>query len=79
MNVNIANLSEMVLANVEALAYLEDGCDECHLGNYGRIAQTESCMLEQGGGWFTSSVKRVCNITADASSTCTPVECGGYF
>ncbi|HBG41550.1 MAG TPA: hypothetical protein DDW85_09075 [Porphyromonadaceae bacterium] len=74
-----ANLSDLILANVEALAQLENGCDECHLGNYGREARTVPCKLDLGGGWFTGSVQRVCDITADASSTCTPVECGGYF
>lgn len=74
-----ANLSDLALKNVEALAHLEDGCDNCHLDNYGREPRTESCKLDLGGGWFTGSVRRVCDITADASCTCTAVECGGYF
>ena len=74
-----ANLSDLALKNVEALAHLEDGCDNCHLDNYGREPRTESCKLDLGGGWFTASVRRVCDITADASRTCTAVECGGYF
>ena len=74
-----ANLSDLALKNVEALAHLEDGCDNCHLDNYGREPRTESCKLDLGGGWFTGSVRRVCDITADASRTCTAVECGGYF
>ena len=71
--------SDLVLSNVEALAYLEDGCDGCHSGNYGREPRTLRCKLDLGGGMFTSSVERVCDITADASRTCVPVECGGYF
>ena len=78
MNSN-ASLSDLALMNVEALAHLEDGCDECHSENYGREPRTESCRLDLGGGWFTASVRRVCDITADASRTCTAVECGGYF
>ena len=80
-----AELSEFALKNVLALANIEnpdlgeDGCDNCHLDNYGREPRTESCKLDLGGGWFTGSVRRVCDITADASCTCTAVECGGYF
>lgn len=74
-----ANLSDLALANVEALAHLEDGCDECHSDNYGREPRTETCRLDLGGGMFTSSVRRVCDFTPDASQTCTPVEYGGYF
>ncbi len=73
------DLSDLALVNVEALAQLENGCDECHQDNYGREPRTERCKLELGGGWFTTSVQRVCDITADASQSCTPVECGGYF
>ena len=74
------DLSEMALSNVEALGqYLEDGCDGCHIPNYGRVPRTESCKLELGGGYFTASVRRVCDITPNSASTCTPVECGGYF
>ncbi|OPZ26323.1 MAG: hypothetical protein BWZ00_01671 [Bacteroidetes bacterium ADurb.BinA174] len=76
---NHALLSDLALANIEALAHLENGCDTCHLDNYGREPKVERCKLDLGGGMFTSSVKRICEITADASRTCTPVECGGYF
>ncbi len=76
---NHSHLSDLALANMEALAQLEDGCDECHLDNYGREPRTERCKLDLGGGMFTTSVERICEITADASRTCTPVECRGYF
>ena len=51
------NQLDLALNNVEALAHLEDGCDNCHLDNYGREPRTERCMLDLGGGMFTSSVK----------------------
>ena len=76
---SVVALSDLAMANIEALAHLEEGCDECHIDNYGREPRTERCMLELGGGMFTSSVRRVCDITPDASRTCSPVKCGDYF
>ena len=42
VNSNV-NLSNLALANVEASAQLENGCDECYLDNYGREPRTERC------------------------------------
>ena len=38
--------------------------------------ETKRCTLQLGGGWFTSSVERVCVFCAVPYS-CTPVQCGG--
>lgn len=63
--------SDITLANIEALAADESIYD------YSQPI-TVKCKLDEGGGWFTSSVKRECAFSAVPSS-CTPVECGKYF
>lgn len=40
--------------------------------------QTVRCQLDLGGGWFTSSVERICVFCA-TPNTCTPVNCGETF
>ncbi len=40
--------------------------------------ETVACRLDEGGVWFTSSVRRDCVFCAVPYS-CTEVKCGGYF
>lgn len=40
--------------------------------------ETIRCKLDLGGGWFTSSVERICVFCA-TPNTCTPVNCGESF
>jgi hypothetical protein len=77
ININLNNqgngLSDMALANVEALAgealpYESIGC------------QTAPCKLELGGGWFTGSVKKDCIVLDNGQySSCSSVPCGEVF
>ena len=62
MNISLTDKEKDIslsLVNINALAQLENGYDECHLDNYGCEPRTESCILQLGGGWFTGSVQRV--------------------
>lgn len=63
--------SDITLANIEALAADESIYDYSQ-------PKTVNCILYEGGGWVTGSVKRECVFCAVPSS-CTPVECGKYF
>ena len=78
-NMNIgsksSNLSDISLANVEALAQDEDSLNKPK----GQTCETKSCKLDLGGGWFTASVERVCVDVDDPTCTCTPVSCGEVF
>ncbi|MDH6344310.1 hypothetical protein M2480_002795 [Parabacteroides sp. PFB2-12] len=72
-------LSELGLANVEALANWEwiPGGNPPPLGTIGK---QERCKLELGGGMFTSSVEYICyEQYVCPSCTCTPVPCGVVF
>lgn len=64
-------LSNITLDNIEALAADESIYDYTQ-------PKTVRCKLEQGGGWFTSSVRRDCVFCAVPYS-CTTVECGESF
>jgi Flp pilus assembly pilin Flp len=91
INVQIALKSEIKakfssLASIFTLAMAENngsidenGYDNCHLSNYGKEKKVERCSLQLGGGMFTSSVEKKCNIVPDANKTCTPAACGEVF
>ena len=54
-NSELADFINSTLASVESLAQDEIGPDDCWLQ-----PETKRCTLQLGGGWFTSSVERVC-------------------
>ena len=64
------NLSDITLANIEALATDESIYDY-------RQPKTVACDYIEGD-WHTASVQRDCVFCAVPSS-CTPVECGEVF
>lgn len=66
-----AQITSVMLENVEVLAQNE-GSD------WWTQPETRRCKLELGGGWFESSVERICTFCATPNS-CTPVECGTPF
>ena len=72
-NSELADFVNSTLANIESLAQDEIGSDGCWLQ-----PETKRCTLQLGGGWFTSSVERVCVFCAVPYS-CTPVQCGERF
>lgn len=72
-NSELADFINSTLASVESLAQDEIGPDDCWLQ-----PETKRCTLQLGGGWFTSSVERVCVFCAIPYS-CTPVQCGEQF
>ena len=68
------NLSDVMLANVEALAqsealpYESIGC------------KTERCDADPSPNWVTSSVKRTCYVLNNGQySSCTGTPCGEVF
>lgn len=71
-NSELANFINFTLANVESLAQDEAGSDSW------LQPETKNCTLQLGGGWFTGSVKRVCEFCA-VPYYCTPVPCGERF
>lgn len=62
---------DITLANIEALAADESIYDYTQ-------PKTVRCKLDEGGGWFTSSVRRDCVFCAVPNS-CTSTECGESF
>ena len=58
-NSELADFINSTLASVESLAQDEIGPDDCWLQ-----PETKRCTLQLGGGWFTSSVERVCVFCA---------------
>ena len=66
-------ITDFDLLNIEALAQNEREDD-----NQWYQPETRRCKLELGGGWFESSVERVCVFCAVPYS-CTSVACGGLF
>ncbi|MDE5701184.1 hypothetical protein [uncultured Bacteroides sp.] len=63
---------DSALTSIESLAQDEFEADSW------QQPETKRCMLQLGGGWFTSSVERICVFCAVPYS-CTPVECGEVF
>ncbi len=68
--INIIGLSDLALANVEALAQYEEG----ELYVYEQ-PKTIACDLREGP-WHTAAVERICEFCA-VPYTCTPFPCGG--
>jgi hypothetical protein len=75
ISLSSSTLSDVALANVEALAQKEDAKP------YESVTEeTQACLLNLGGGWFTNSVEIVCVVRGDGVySSCTPVPCGVPF
>lgn len=66
-------LTDIISANIEALAQ-----DENEKTDWWTQPETRRCKHDLGGGWFESSVERICTFCATPNS-CTPVECGEVF
>ncbi|RHR42076.1 MULTISPECIES: NVEALA domain-containing protein [unclassified Parabacteroides] len=69
-----ALLSNLILANIEALAQSNESSTE----EKGKSPETKRCKKTFPDGTFTSSVERVCTPSC-SSCTCTPVPCGEPF
>lgn len=59
---------DLVLIDIESFAAGESST------NYYK-PETKRCKHDLGGGWFESSVERVC-VESISPGTCTPVKCG---
>ncbi|MDE5711237.1 NVEALA domain-containing protein [Bacteroides sp.] len=69
----LPQITDLNLSDIEALAQSESGGD-----NWWVQPETRRCKLELGGGWFESSVERVCVFCATPNS-CTAKSCGEVF
>ncbi|WP_288839636.1 hypothetical protein, partial [uncultured Bacteroides sp.] len=71
--IELTLITDFDLLNIEALAQNESEGD-----NQWYQPETRRCKLELGGGWFESSVERVC-VFCVVPYSCTSVACGGVF
>lgn len=67
-SVQVVNFVDHSLIDMDALA-----SGESSTGYY--KPETKRCKHDLGGGWFESSVERIC-VESISPSTCTPVKCG---
>lgn len=66
-------ITDIALANIEALSNNENAGSD-----WWTQPETRMCKHELGGGWFESSVERICKFCATPNS-CTPIDCGNPF
>lgn len=64
----VAKFTDFAVVDIESLAN-----GESSTGYY--KPETKRCKHDLGGGWFESSVERVC-VESTTPSSCTPIECG---
>ncbi len=71
--INSNKMTDILAANIEALAQ-----DENEEDDWWTQPETQRCKYDLGGGWFETSVERICTFCATPNS-CTPVACGEPF